>query len=86
MIVLRKKTGDYGFVLYAQITFCIKPRGIILVESTQIRWFSRSSRGGWSSRVAAQHRPRVSKLGLKGLSDYRSNEIAVEAARWRPVG
>ncbi len=39
------------------------------------------SRGGWSGRAVAQRRPRVSKLGLKGLSDYHSNEIAVEAAR-----
>jgi hypothetical protein len=31
--------------------------------------------------VAAQWRPRVSQLGLKGLSDYHSNEMAVEAAR-----
>ncbi len=45
-----------------------------MIESTQIRWF-------WSGRAAAQRRPRVSKLGLKGLSDYHSNEIAVEAAR-----
>jgi hypothetical protein len=37
--------------------------------------------GGWSGKVAAQQKPRVSKLGLKGLSDYHSNEIAVEAAR-----
>ncbi len=34
-----------------------------------------------SGRAAAQRRPRVSKLGLKGLSDYLSNETAVEAAR-----
>ncbi len=31
-------------------------------------------------------RPRVSKLGLKGLSDYHSNEMAVEAARWEASG
>ncbi len=41
---------------------------------------------GWSARAVAQWRPRVSKLGLKGLSDYHSNKIAVEAARWGPVG
>jgi hypothetical protein len=35
-----------------------------------------------SSSSVAQQRPRVSKLGLKGLSDYCSSEIAVEAARW----
>jgi hypothetical protein len=34
----------------------------------------------------AQWRPRVSKLGLKGLFDYHSNEIAVKAARRGPVG
>jgi hypothetical protein len=31
-------------------------------------------------------RPRVSKLGLKGLSDYHSNEMAVEAARRKASG
>ncbi len=31
--------------------------------------------------TVAQQRPRVSKLGLKGLSDYYSNEIALKAAR-----
>jgi hypothetical protein len=66
-----------------QGTFCIRPRVITLIKSTQIRWFSRwSGRGGWSSRVVAQQRPRVSKLGQKGLSDYHSNEIAATAARW----
>jgi hypothetical protein len=58
-------------------------RGIILVKSIQIRWFSRrSGRGGWSGRAEAQWRPRVSKLRVKGLPDYHSNEIAAEAARW----
>jgi hypothetical protein len=53
-----------------------------LIESTQIRRFSRRSGGeGWSGRAVAQRRPRVSKLGLKGLSNYYSNEIAVRAAR-----
>jgi hypothetical protein len=52
-----------------------------LVESTQIRWFT--SLSGWS---VAQRRPRVSKLGLKGLSDYHSNETAVKAARWEAGG
>jgi hypothetical protein len=57
-------------------------KGIILVKSTQIWWFSKwSGRGGWSGRAIAQRRPRVSKLGLKGLSDYHSNETALEAAR-----
>ncbi len=37
--------------------------------------------GGWSGRAVAQQRPRISKLGLKGASDYYSNEIALEAAR-----
>jgi hypothetical protein len=41
-------------------------KGIILVESAQIRWFlRRSGRGGWPSRAIAQRRPRVSKLGLR---------------------
>ncbi len=53
-----------------------------MVESTQIRWFSRQpGGGGWSGKVIAQRRPRVSKLGLKGLSDYPSNEIALKPAR-----
>ncbi len=56
-------------------------KGIILVESTQIRRFSwQLGRGGWSGRAIAQLRPRFSKLGLKGLSDFISNEIAVEVA------
>jgi hypothetical protein len=59
----------------------LQARGIILVESAQIRWFSRWSGGaGWSSRAVAQQRLRVSKLGLKGPSDYHSNEIAAKAA------
>ncbi len=37
--------------------------------------------GGWSGRAVAQQRPRVSKPGLKGLSDHHFIEIAVEAAR-----
>jgi hypothetical protein len=50
-----------------------------LVKSTPIRWFSRGSGGGgW---FVAQRRPRVSKLGLKGLCNYHSNEIAVKEAR-----
>ncbi len=62
-------------------------RGIIFVESTQIRWFLRRSGGGdWSGRAVVQWRPRVSKLGLKGLSDYHSNEMAVEADRRGLVG
>jgi hypothetical protein len=68
----------------SQRTFCSKPRGIILIESTQSRWFSRcSGRGGWSGRAVAQRRPRVSKLGVKGTVDNHSNEIVVETARWR---
>jgi hypothetical protein len=62
-------------------------RGIILVALTQIRWFSRrSDRGGWSGRAIAQRRTRVSKLGLKKLSEYHSNETAVEAARQEASG
>jgi hypothetical protein len=38
-------------------------------------------RGHWSGRAVAQQRPRVPNLGLKGLSNYHSNETAVEAAR-----
>ncbi len=63
-------------------TFCFRPRGIILIESTQIRWFSRwSGGGGWSGRAEAQRRPRVSKLRAKGLSGCHSSEITAEAAR-----
>ncbi len=66
----------------SQRTFCSKPRGITLIESTQSRWFSRwSGWGGWSSRAVAQRRPRVSKLGLKGTANYHSKEIAVKTAR-----
>ncbi len=62
-------------------------RGVNLVKSTQIRWFwRRSGRGGWSGRAVAQWRPRVSKLGLKGLSDYHSNETGAEAARQEARG
>jgi hypothetical protein len=39
-----------------------------------------------SGRAIAKRRPRISKLGLKGLSDCHSNEIAAEAARRGPVG
>jgi hypothetical protein len=42
--------------------------------------------GGWFGKAIAQRRPRVSKLGLKGLSNYHSNEIAVETARWGASG
>jgi hypothetical protein len=37
-------------------------------------------REGWSRKATAQQRPRVSKLGLKGLSVCHSNETEVEAA------
>ncbi len=58
-----------------------------MVESTQIRWFSRQSGGGgWFGTAVTQRRPRVSKLGLKGLSEYHFNETAVEAARWGASG
>jgi hypothetical protein len=83
IIVSREYPGDFRFLLCIQGTFCFKPRGIIFIESSQIRWFSRwSSGGGWSGRAIAQRRPRVSKLWWKGLSDYQCNEIAVKAARW----
>ncbi len=56
-------------LLYTQGTFCIRPRGITLIESTQTWWFSRwSGGGGWSGRAIAQRRTWVSKLGLKGPS------------------
>jgi hypothetical protein len=86
--MITRTLGYYEFLPCTQRTFCSKPRGITLIESTQIRWFLRwSGRGGWSGRAIAQWRPRVSKLGLKGPSDYYSNEIAVEAAAWRgPLG
>jgi hypothetical protein len=32
-------------------------------------------------RAIAQQRPRVSIIGVRGLPNYHSNEIAVEAAR-----
>ncbi len=58
-----------------------------MVKSTQIRWFSKQSGGGgWSGRAVAKRRPRVSKLGLKGLSHSHSNETAVKAARWGASG
>jgi hypothetical protein len=61
--------------------------GIILIESTQIRWFSRwSGGGGWSGRSEAQRRPRVSKLRAKGLSHYHSNETVVGQPEEGPVG
>ncbi len=43
-------------------------------------------RVGRSGRAVAQRRPRVSKLGLKGLSDYCSSETSVEAARREASG
>jgi hypothetical protein len=55
---------------------------IILIKSTQIRWFLRQSGGrGWSSRAEAQQRPRISKLRAKRLYNYHTNETVVEAAR-----
>jgi hypothetical protein len=64
-------------------------KGITLIESIQIRWFSRwSAGGGWSGRAEAQRRPRVSKLRAKGLSDYhwclpRAFETAYGALEFR---
>jgi hypothetical protein len=57
-------------------------RGNILLESSQVRWFLiRSCGGGRSGRNVAQRKPRDLKLGLKGLSDYLSIEMACKAAR-----
>jgi hypothetical protein len=62
-------------------------RGIILNESTLIRQFSRrSGRRGCSSGAVVQRRSRVSKLRLKGLSDYHSNERVVKASRREASG
>ncbi len=78
-----EQPGYCGFLLYAQGELCIRPRRVTLIEFTQIRWFSRwSGREGWSSRVATQRKPRVSKLRFKGPFNYHPNETAVEAARW----
>ncbi len=83
-----EQQGYYGFLLCTQGHFSsAKGWGITLIESTQIRLFSRwSGEGGWSDRAIAQQRSRISKLGLKGSSEYHSNEIAVEAARRRARG
>jgi hypothetical protein len=81
-----RAAGYYGLLLCTQGTFCSKQRGITLIKSTQIRWFSRWSGGGcWSSRAIAQWSPTVSKLGLKGPFHHYSNEIAGEVARRGPV-
>jgi hypothetical protein len=58
----------YRFLICDQGTFCVRPRGIILVKSTQIRWFSRWSGGeGWSSRAVAQRAEAKSlKTRVKG--------------------
>jgi hypothetical protein len=54
-----------GTLLCTKGTYCARRRGIILVESTEIRRFLRGSgRGGWSF----YWRPRVSKLTQRGLS------------------
>ncbi len=80
----REITGSYNALTGHPAS---SQRGIILVKSTQIRWFTRRpGEGGWSGRAIAQQRPRVSKLGLKGLSDYHSNDMAVEAARREASG
>jgi hypothetical protein len=55
------------------------------VHSDQL-FLERIRQGRWSGRAVDQQRPGVSKLGLKGLSDYYSNKIAVEVARRGPVG
>jgi hypothetical protein len=43
-------------------------------------------RGRLVYRALAQRRPIISKLGLKGLLKYRSNETAVKATRWGASG
>ncbi len=47
---------------------------------------AREAGWGWLGEAGAQRRPRVSKLWLKGLSDYHSNEMAVEPARREASG
>ncbi len=37
--VSKEQPGYYGILQCAQEAFCIRPRGITLIESTQIRWF-----------------------------------------------
>jgi hypothetical protein len=43
-------------------------------------------RGRLVHRAVAQRRPIVSKLGLKGMSNYCSNKTAVKATRWGARG
>jgi hypothetical protein len=67
MIVSQEYPGDNGFLLCTQRTFCIKPKGIILVESTEIRWFLRlSSGGGWSGRASSSTEAKILKTRVKG--------------------
>jgi hypothetical protein len=63
------------------MTFCIKSKGDRLGQVHSDKMVFETSRRGWSSRAVVQRRPRFSKLGLKELSDYYSNWIAVGAAR-----
>ncbi len=81
MIVSREQPGDYRFLTMRSRDILHQAKGGSS-WSSPLRWFSRwSGRGGWSGRAVAQQRTRDSKLGLKGLSNYRSNETAVKAAR-----
>ncbi len=53
-----------------------------MLESSQVRWFLiQSCGGGRSGTNVAQRKPRDLNLGLKGLSDYLSIEMARKAAR-----
>ncbi len=80
----REITGSYYALKGHPVS---SQRGIILVESTQIRWFLRQSGGGgWSVRVVAQGWPRVSKLGLKGLSTITPMKQQSRQPDRRPVG
>ncbi len=46
---------SWGYLLVAQGTYCAKLRGVTLIESTQIWWFSRwSGEGGWSLLLEAK--------------------------------
>jgi hypothetical protein len=67
IIVSLEYPGDNGFLLYTQRTLCIKPRGIILVESSEIRWFLRLSSGrGWSGRASSSAEAKILKIRAEG--------------------
>jgi hypothetical protein len=75
------------FLLCTQGTSCIKPKGDHLgqVHSDQTV-LEMIRQGRLSGRAIAQQRSRVSKLGIKGLSDYHSNETTVKAAKREASG